>query len=325
SALRRQKGRLVGLEDLRYLDSAKLQALQTQLEAAESELAEKTVLFLSGDKALSSYEGILAEVSERLNTAETNSELKPVLDKIDETAQGLDLLTELLGTLDVADATVRTQIIDDISTIYSSLNQSKAKLNHKRKNLGSAEAVAQFGAQFKLFGQSIANALSIANTPEKSDEQMAKLLVQLEELESQFADPESGSGDQFLADIIAKREEIYETFENHKQQLLDTRNRKAQNLDDGALRMLESIKKRTQSTGVTGFKEEEALNTYFASDGLVQKVRAIAKNLQAMGFSVKADDIDARLKAIQVESYKSLKDKSDLFEDGGQIIKLGKH
>lgn len=39
-----------------------------------------------------------------------------------------------------------------------------------------------------------------------------------------------------------------------------------------------------------------------------------------MGFSVKADDIDARLKAIQIESYKSLKDKSDLFEDGGQII-----
>jgi len=325
SALRRQKGRLVSLEDLRYLDSDKLEALQAQLEEAESELAEKTVLFLSGDEALSSYEGILVDVSERLNTAETNAELKPVLDKIEDTAQGLDLLTELLGTLDVADATVRTQIIDDISTIYSSLNQSKAKLNHKRKNLGSAEAVAQFGAQFKLFGQSIANALSIANTPEKSDEQMAKLLVQLEELESQFADPETNSGDQFLADIISKREEIYETFENHKQQLLDARNRKAQNLGDGALRMLESIKKRTQSTGVTGFTEEEALNTYFAADGLVQKVRNIAKELQAMGFSVKADDIDARLKAIQIESYKSLKDKSDLFEDGGQIIKLGKH
>ncbi|MGP5686278.1 DNA repair ATPase [Psychrobacter glacincola] len=325
SALRRQKGRLVSLEDLRYLDADKLQALQKQLEEAESELAEKTVLFLSGEEALSSYEGILVDVSERLNTAETNAELKPVLEKIDETAQGLDLLTELLGTLDVADATVRTQIIDDISTIYASLNQSKAKLNHKRKNLGSAEAVAQFGAQFKLFGQSIANALSIANTPEKSDEQMAKLLVQLEELESQFADPETNSGDQFLADIISKREEIYETFENHKQQLLDARNRKAQNLGDGALRMLESIKKRTQSTGVTGFTEEEALNTYFAADGLVQKVRNIAKELQSMGFSVKADDIDARLKAIQIESYKSLKDKSDLFEDGGQIIKLGKH
>ncbi|MGO3008780.1 MAG: DNA repair ATPase, partial [Psychrobacter celer] len=325
SALRRQKGRLVGLEDLRYLDSDKLQALQKQLEEAESELAEKTVTFLSGEEALSSYEDILAGVSERLDTAETNSELKPVLEQIDDTAAGLDLLTELLGTLDVADATVRTQIIDDISSIYSRLNQNKAKLNHKRKSLGSAEAIAQFGAQFKLFGQSIANALSIANTPEKSDEQMAKLLVQLEELESQFADPETGGGDQFLADIITKREEIFDTFENHKQQLLDARNRRAQNLGDGALRMLESIKKRTQSTGVTGFAEEEALNTYFASDGLVQKVRSIAKDLQQMGFSVKADDIDARLKAIQVESYKSLKDKSDLFEDGGQIIKLGRH
>ncbi|MGO3106262.1 MAG: DNA repair ATPase, partial [Psychrobacter celer] len=325
SALRRQKGRLVGLEDLRYLDSDKLQALQKQLEEAESELAEKTVTFLSGEEALSSYEDILADVSERLDTAETNSELKPVLEQIDDTAAGLDLLTELLGTLDVADATVRTQIIDDISSIYSRLNQNKAKLNHKRKSLGSAEAIAQFGAQFKLFGQSIANALSIANTPEKSDEQMAKLLVQLEELESQFADPETGGGDQFLADIITKREEIFDTFENHKQQLLDARNRRAQNLGDGALRMLESIKKRTQSTGVTGFAEEEALNTYFASDGLVQKVRSIAKDLQQMGFSVKADDIDARLKAIQVESYKSLKDKSDLFEDGGQIIKLGRH
>ena len=325
SAIRRQKGYLVSLENLRYLDSDKLEALQAQLETAETELAEQTVVYLSGDKALSSYEELLTDVNERLETADTNSELKPVLEQIDNTAQGLDLLTELLGTLDVADATVRTQIIDDISAIYSRLNQSKAKLNHKRKNLGSAEAVAQFGAQFKLFTQSIANALSIANTPEKSDEQMAKLLVQLEELESQFADPETSSGDQFLADIISKREEIYDTFENHKQQLLDARNRKAQNLGDGALRMLESIKKRTQSIGVTGFKEEEALNTYFASDGLVQKVRGIAKSLQEMGFSVKADDIDARLKAIQIESYKSLKDKSDLFEDGGQIIKLGRH
>ncbi|WP_227429791.1 DNA repair ATPase [Psychrobacter sp. I-STPA6b] len=325
SALRRQKGHLISLENLRYLDKEKLETLQAQIEDSESELAEKTVTYLSGDDALSSYDAILKDVNERLNTAETNAELTPVLELIDETAQGLDLLTELLGTLDVADATVRTQIIDDISSIYSQLNQNKAKLNHKRKNLGSAEAVAQFGAQFKLFSQSIANALSIANTPEKSDEQMAKLLVQLEELESQFVDPETNMGEQFLADIISKREEIYETFENHKQQLLDARNRKAQNLGDGALRMLESIKKRTQSTGVTGFKDEDSLNTYFASDGLVQKVRNIAKELQQMGFSVKADDIDARLKAIQIESYKSLKDKSDLFEDGGQVIKLGKH
>ncbi|GAA0309906.1 hypothetical protein GCM10009129_03880 [Psychrobacter aestuarii] len=325
AALRRQKGHLVSLEDLRYLDTNALAAMQQELEDAEQTLAEQTVQYLSGEDALAGYEDILADVSERIETAETSAELQPVLDNIDKTAEGLDLLTEMLGTLDVADATVRTQIIDDISAIYARLNQSKAKLGHKRKSFGSAEAVAQFGAQFRLFGQSIANALSIATTPEKSDEQMAKLLVQLEELESQFTDPESASGDQFLGDIISKREEIYDTFENHKQQLLDARNRKAQNLGDAASRMLESIKKRTQSTGVTGFSDTESLNTYFASDGLVQKVRRVVKDLQEMGFSVKADDVEARLKAIQVESYKSLKDKSDLFEAGGQVIKLGKH
>lgn len=325
SALRQQKGQLASLENLRYLDVEKLNTLKADLERQENELAQQTVAFLSGEKALDSYQTVLIQINSDLDKATTNADLTPILDTIDRTAHGLDLLTELLGSLDVADATVRTQIIDDISSIYAKLNQSKATLTAKRKNLGSAEAIAQFGASFKLFSQSINNALSIATTPEKADEQLARLLVQLEELESQFSDPDHFIGDEFLADIIAKREEIYDTFETHKQALLDARNRKAQTLSDGAVRMLESIKKRTQSSGTTGFNDEASLNTYFASDNLVQKVKGIVKELQTLGFSVKADDIDARLKAIQVESFKNLKDKSDLFEDGGNVIKLGKH
>lgn len=320
SALRQQQGRLAGLETLRYLDDDKLTQLQAQISQAEEQLARQTVTFLSGDDAKASYEATLADIEQRLQTAKTKAELMPVLDSINDTASGLDLLTELLGTLDIADATLRTQIIDDISAIYARLNQTKAKLNHASKHFGSAEAVAQFSAQFKLFSQSITNALSTATTPEKSDEQLARLLVQLEELESQFSEY-----DEFLNDIISKREEVFDAFENHKQQLLDAQNRKAQNLEDGAKRMLESIKKRTQSNAGTGFSDEDALNTYFVSDGLVQKVRQVSEQLRQMGFSVKADDIDAHLKAIQTDSFKSLKDKADLFEDGGQIIKLGKH
>lgn len=325
SALRQQKGQLTTLENLRYLDVATLETLKRQIDRQEAELAEQTVQFLTGDKALVSYEATLAEINKNLDTATKNAELTPILTSIDDTAHGLDLLTEILATLDVADATVRTQIIDEISGIYARLNQSKAKLTHQRKNLGSAEAIAQFSAQFKLFNQSIANALSMATTPEKADEQLARLLVQLEDLESQFSTPEQHIGEGFLGDILAKREEIYESFETHKQQLLDERNRKAQTLSDSAFRMLESIKKRTLTTGVTAFVDEVGLNTYFASDTLVQKVRAIIKDLHALGFSVKAEDIDARLKAIQVDSFKTLKDKSELFEAGGNVIKLGKH
>lgn len=329
NALRQQKGQLASLENLRYLDLAKLDTLKAELDTQEVQLAEQTVHFLSGEKALASYENGLSQISSDLEKATTNAELTPILANIDGMAQGLDLLTELLGSLEVADATVRTQIIDAIGTIYARLNQSKAQLNHKRKNFGSVEAVAQFGASFKLFSQSINNALSLATTPEKADEQLARLLVQLEELESQFSDPDTlggnSIGEEFLADILAKREEIFDTFESHKQSLLDARNRKAQSMGDGALRLLESIKKRTQSGGATGFSDETALNTYFASDSLVQKVRGMVKDLHGLGFSVKADDIEARLKAIQVESFKNLKDKSDLFEQGGNVIKLGKH
>lgn len=329
NALRQQKGQLASLENLRYLDLAKLDTLKAELDTQEVQLAEQTVHFLSGEKALISYENGLSQISSDLEKATTNAELTPILANIDGMAQGLDLLTELLGSLEVADATVRTQIIDAIGTIYARLNQSKAQLNHKRKNFGSVEAVAQFGASFKLFSQSINNALSLATTPEKADEQLARLLVQLEELESQFSQPDTlggnSIGEEFLADILAKREEIFDTFETHKQSLLDARNRKAQSMGDGALRLLESIKKRTQSSGTTGFSDETALNTYFASDSLVQKVRGMVKDLHGLGFSVKADDIEARLKAIQVESFKNLKDKSDLFEQGGNVIKLGKH
>lgn len=325
NALRGQKGHLASLENLRYLDVESLEKLKQQINEQEQQLAEQTVTFLTSETALKSYDDILQDIQEKLKQATTNAELTPILQSIDDTAEGLDLLTELLGSLDVADATVRTQMIDEIGSIYARLNQSKAQLQHQRKNLGSAEAVAQFGASFKLFSQSINNALSLATTPEKADEQLARLLVKLEELESQFSDPNHFVGDEFLADIVAKREEIFDSFENHKQTLLDARNRKSQTLGDSALRLLDSIKKRTQNTGTMAFSSEEALHTYFASDNLVQKVKSIAKELHELGFSVKADDIDARLKAIQVDSYKNLKDKSELFEAGGNIIKLGKH
>nr|WP_255324554.1 hypothetical protein [Budvicia aquatica] len=50
--------------------------------------------------------------------------------------------------------------------------------------------MAQFGAQFKLFSQGITNALTLASDPERCDEQLSRLLVQLEELESQFSEQE---------------------------------------------------------------------------------------------------------------------------------------
>lgn len=311
--LRRQRGHLTTIKDYRYIDVERIETLGSQLLSAEEALSEQTVMFLSDEAALEPYQQKIKALDNDVEAANTNATLAPVIEVIEQTAAGLDLLSELMGTLKVDDATVRTRIIDAISQVYSKLNQSKANARHKQKGLGSEEAIAQFGAQFKLFSQSIANALGLASTPEKCDEQLSRLLVQLEELESQFAD-----FDQFLADIMDKREEIYESFEAHKQQLMDERQRKAQSVVDAAERILSSIEKRSLK-----FTEPDELNTYFAADALVLKTRELVSRLRELDSAVKADDVESRFKSIKEQALRSLRDKSDIFEDGGSVIKLG--
>ena len=311
--IRRQRGHLISLKELRYMDTAQVQLLDDQLAEVETDLNEKTVEFLAKDEALAEYHEQLESFAQGSEGAKTVAELQPLIEGIQAIAEGLDLLSELMATLKVSDATLQTQIIESISELYGQLNQHKAKIDRQRKNMGSAEATAQFGAQFKLLGQSVQSALGLASSPEKCDEQLARLLVQLEELEGQFSEH-----DEFLNDILVKREEIYETFENQKQQLIEERQRKCQRLFDAASRILESVQRRS-----TSFSSEDQLNTFFASDALVQKLRQLEADLRQLDDVVKADDISSKLKGQRDQAVRTLRDKTDIYEDGGNIIKLG--
>ena len=311
--LRHQRGHLATIKDHRYIDLQRIAELDSELQQASEKLSEQTGAFLAGDDALQPYQQKIEDFNQQVDKAKTNAELKPVIEEIEKIASGLDLLSELMTTLKISDTTIRTRIVDAISEVYSRLNQSKASARHKQKEMGSEEAIAQFSAQFKLFSQSITNALEMANSPERCDEQISRLLVQLEELESQFSDY-----DQFLTDIMTKREEIYESFEAHKQQLLDARQRKAQSLSDAAQRMLVNIERRCNR-----FSEADELNTYFASDALVLKIRELIDKLHELDNAVKADDIAAQFKAIQEQALRSLRDQQDIYEEGGKVIKLG--
>jgi hypothetical protein len=137
----------------------------------------------------------------------------------------------------------------------------------------------------------------------------------LEELESQFSDYE-----QFLADIMAKREEVYESFESHKQQLIEVRQRKAQSVKEAAERIISSIQHRTAKLG-----NADDLNTFFASDPLVLKSAELVERLRELDSNVSADDIEARMKALKDQALRALRDQTDLYEGGGNIIKLGRH
>lgn len=313
--LRKQRGQLATIKEYRYIDQVRIGQLDQQLLESNTSLSEQTVFFLADEKSLAPYLTKLDELNQQIEKVETTAAIAPVIETIEKTAAGLDLLSELMATLKVDDATLRTRIVDSISEVYARLNQSRANAKHKQKNFGSAEAIAQFGAQFKLFSQSIAHALGLSTTPDSCDEQLSKSLVRLEELEGQFSEY-----DQFLADIMAKREELYESFQEHKQRLLDERQKKAQSITDAAARVLASIEKRSLSIST-----QDELNTYFASDALVLKVADLIEQLKALDSSVKADDVDSRFKAIKGQALRALRDKSDIFEADGNVIKLGKH
>ena len=311
--VRQQRGHLMTIKDYRYIDQARLTNMDAKLIEAQDQLGDDTVHFLSSETALQPYQAKLNQLNAEAEAAYTKVLLQESINEMEKMAGDLDLLSELMATLKVDDATVRTRIIESISEIYAKLNQSKARTQHKKKDLGSAEAIAQFSVQFKLFSQSIANAVGMASDPDKADEQLSRLLIQLEELESQFSDH-----DEFLADIISKRDEVYDTFETHKQSLIDERQRRAQNLLNASDRILSSIIRRTKK-----LNKVEELNTFFASDPLVMKVREVAQQLRGLDDSVKADDIESRLKSSKDQALRGQRDKADIYEDGGNIIKLG--
>ena len=313
--LRHQRGHVATLTEYRYIDTDALQAMDEQLLALNEELGERTASYLTSDGAFDSYTSAIDEVDEALESHTTVAAMQPDLDELDRISSALDLLSELVTTLKIDDPTIQTTIIERISNVYSGLNRSRANARRIRESMGSAEAIEQFAAQFKLFSQSVTNALGQASTPEAADDQLARLMVQLEEIEGQF-----GEHEKFLVDIMEKREEVHDTFTAHKQQLLDARQARAMTLSDAVARMLASIERRVQR-----LPDTDALNTYLASDTLVLKTRDMVVNLRELGSAVKADEVESRLKMIKDLALSTLRDRSDLYSDGGKVIKLGSH
>ncbi|MDX5394613.1 MAG: AAA family ATPase, partial [Hymenobacteraceae bacterium] len=135
-----------------------------------------------------------------------------------------------------------------------------------------------------------------------------------EELEGRFPD-----FDDFLEQLTVKREEIYSAFESKKVALQEARNKRATSLQQAADRILKAVQNR-----VAKLTSVQEINGYFASDLMIEKVRATVEELLQIGDTVKADTIQSRLKTVKEDAIRQLKDRHELFEDGENILKFGK-
>lgn len=315
AALRHLRGELITLREIRYVDVAQVETLEKGVTAQVTELSGACVKFLLKPEALDPYRRQAAEQLATVDRVAKVAEGRKVEKAVADAGAELEMLIEIVNNLKIEDATETTRIIEAITGVYSTLNQVRGALKKRLQALVAAEGAAQFNAQLKLLGQSASSYLDLCDTPARCDEYLNRLTVQLEELEGAFAGFE-----EYTVQLTERRTELYEAFEQRKIALVEQRNRRAQALMSAAERILKVIQNR-----LAGFKSLDEIHTYLASDLMAAKVRETIDQLLALGDSVKSDDLQGRLKTLQQEAVRQLKDRQELFVDGTSVIQLGKH
>jgi len=315
TGLRGLRGQLITKKEIRFIDTKRIGELEQEVATAFDRVTTDCVALLAKGDAFGELVTRADALARRVGELGTAVDVKPVREQIDQVATGLDLLGNVIGSLKIDDTTKRTVILENITDAFGQVNRARATIEGRHRELASKEGRAEFGAQVKLLTQSVASALAQCDTPERCDQELTRLLVQLEELEGRFADI-----DELAAELATKREEIVDAVGARKQLLSAERQRRAANLAKAAQRILEGVARRAANLATA-----DEVNAYFASDAMVQKLRDIVAEMGSLGDGVKADELEARLKAARQDALRGQRDRADLFEGGGELIKFGEH
>ncbi|WP_340377615.1 DNA repair ATPase [Streptomyces sp. SS7] len=313
--LRHAQGHLLTLKDMRYADTARIDALAAETEADLGAFGQRAVAHLAREDAFADHRTEVERIVADAGAIATVAQAAPVGVRIDALADGLRTVTEVVAGLDIGDATVRTGILERIAEVLGGVNRARATLDGRRRALLDREGRAGFSAEFTLLVQAVTGALAAADSPEACDEQLARVLVQVENLESRFAE-----FDDFLGELADKRDELHDAFSARRQTLADARARRAERLADSASRVLRAIAHRASALA-----DADAVATYFTSDPMPAKVRRTADELRELGDRVRAEELDGRLKSARQEALRSLRDRTDLYTDDGRTLRLGAH
>jgi hypothetical protein len=315
ATLRTLRGEVISMREVRYIDKDLLQTLENELVEQTDRISLHCVTFLGDELALLPFAKRVESKRGELDAIKKVLDGKKLEKEVAQIGTDLEMLIDIVSNLKIEDTSMAAKIIENISLIFTTLNQLKAAIRSRISGLASNEASAEFSAQIKLVDQTIVNYLDIADTPEKADELFNKLAVQMEELEARFADY-----DQFITTIIEKREEAGTAFDNRKSQLLEARNKRAMGIETAAQRIVKGIVKKVET-----FTTQDQINGYFAGDLMIGKLRDLAQQLRDMEDAGRAETIETSLKSAKEEAVRKLKDKQELFEEGDNVIKLGNH
>ncbi|MGQ7249693.1 DNA repair ATPase [Halomonas sp. V046] len=311
--IREFRGEVRTLAQRRYVDLEEVEGIEAAVEERERSLVDRTLAFLATPQALNGYRDSLAELVERSASAKTGTALAECVTGYRELAEGLDMVQTMLVSLGGDNADLEVQINQTLATVFASLNQQRAGVERRLEESTVAEQRARFGSRLRLFEQSLASGLASVSSPAEATDLLTRMLDQLQELEAEF-----GEQGEFLATILDQRELAQEAIEAKREQLEQARRARAASMVQAASRIIDGLPRRTER-----HDSEEGLQAFLAGDPMIDKVREMIAGLRAMDAGLDADDLESRLAAAMDAALRGMRDKSDLFEDGGQVIRLG--
>ncbi|GAA3242186.1 DNA repair ATPase [Actinocorallia longicatena] len=307
---RLERGRLAALAEVRFLDTGRLDALGAVLEEESEALAGRAVGFFRRPEAFTGYHAELVRLTGEAAGIGTAAEAGPLRERLAGQTDGLEIVVTAVGGLEAGDATVRTEILTRLAEIMAAVNRARATLDARARELTAAEHAAAYTAESALLGQAVAGALAVADTPERCDEQLVRLLPRLDDLDARF--PERAE------ELAAERDGVYEALTARKQVLLEEWARRADRLAAAAERVLDGVARRCSA-----LETPEEIDACFAADPTVRRVRAIAAELRRLGAEVRATELTGRLDAVRTEAHRTLRDRRDLGD--GRTLRLGAH
>jgi hypothetical protein len=311
--LRGLRGHVLSLRDVRYMDLEATEVLEKEIIECEEKVAGHALTFLGRPDGLAPYLQRIDDIGIRLPETTKTVDAKPLEDELNTTAHDLETMTEVVGNLRIEDPTEKARIIECISGVFVRVNQLRAAIRKHIKSLSTGELSAEFASQSRLLDQSIVNYLELCDTPEKCEEFQTKLMVQLEELEAEFAENET-----FVLELADRRTRIADAFESRRLELVERFQRRSATQFAAAERILEGVQHRVQR-----LDSIDAIHGFFAGDMMVSKIRDLVDLLQQAGEVQKVAEVQSRLKSLKEESIRQLKDRKELYTGTGGAIRFG--
>lgn len=315
AAIRAQRGSAIQLKSLRYVDMDRVEAMEKQLSESADRVGVRCIQFLLEPAAMQPYVVQIDQLGNEVPKVESMATAKKLESQFAAIGSSLELLIETVSQLKIEDLAQRTNIVDRVGDCLGQLNRVRSSLKMRMRDLTTRELESDFASQSKLLDQATSSAIDVAETPDVVDTALTRILMQIEELESRYADSE-----ELLLRLTEKRQTLCDLFEAKRQQLVEVQTRRANSLVSAAERILAGIASRSARIDAP-----EELLAYFASDLMVEKIRKIAEQLSSLGDSVRSDDVQSKLKTISDDAMRQQRDRRELLSDGNRIITLGQH